>query len=231
MRIAVYTLTRDRLEYTQRAFALLWERAGLAVDHYVIDNGSQDGTPIWLTEHADRFCYLCLHPVNLGISQASNQALDAIQRSDRKYDIIVKMDNDCEIITPYLFSRMTDVYEMATEPLLLSPRVEGISRQPVREYTFKLGDFTIGRTGIVGGLCHWLSAAVYQQYRYPVDLSLAKGQDDAFCDWVYQQDIGIGYVEELAVAHMDTTEGQAVKYPEYFQRKWEEEKRASAYSA
>ncbi len=44
MRIAVLTLTRDRLDYTQHCFQTLQEFAGCDFDHYVLDQGSTDDT-------------------------------------------------------------------------------------------------------------------------------------------------------------------------------------------
>ena len=50
-KIAVYTLTRDRIEYTKECFAMLESKAGIEYDHYIVDNGSQDGTVEWLKEN------------------------------------------------------------------------------------------------------------------------------------------------------------------------------------
>jgi len=93
MKVAIYTLCRDRLAYSKRCFRSLWQNAGYPVDHYVIDNGSTDGTVEWLYSNAKRFKKIVLEPDNTGISYASNMALDIIGNG---YDLIVKMDNDCE---------------------------------------------------------------------------------------------------------------------------------------
>jgi GT2 family glycosyltransferase len=42
------TLTRERLDYTKHCFRSLKENAGCVYDHYVLDQGSTDGTPEWL---------------------------------------------------------------------------------------------------------------------------------------------------------------------------------------
>lgn len=220
MKVAVYTLCRDRLFYTKRCFRSLWQNAGYPVDHFVIDNGSTDGTVEWLYSNAKRFKKIVLEPDNTGISYASNMALDIIGDN---YDLIVKMDNDCEIVTANLVAEMVRVFKDAPRPMMLSPKVEGINRQPRRAYTLTVGGYEIGRTGIVGGLCHWLPAATYQRYRYPVDLPKAWGQDDHLCDWLYKQGIEMGYVEALTVNHADGTDGQAQRFPEYFERKRREE--------
>ena len=223
MKVAIYTLTRDRILYTKRCFRSLWQNAGYPVDHYVIDNGSADGTVEWLANNKSRFALVVLCPENIGISRASNLALDIIGDN---YDLVVKMDNDCEIVTPNLVAEMVKVFRDAPRPMMLSPRVEGINRQPKRAYTLTVGGYEVGRTGIVGGLCHWLPAQVYQRYRYPETLPKAWGQDDDLCDWCYKQGIEMGYVESLVVNHYETTGGQAQRYPEYFERKRREEQAA-----
>lgn len=222
-RVAVYTLTRDRIDYTKACFSLLREKAAYEFDHYVVDNGSLDGTRQWLQENKDNFSALVCNETNEGISVGSNQALDKIEASGISYDLISKFDNDCQVVTDEIIKKMVDVFLQAETPMLLSPQVEGISRQPIRSYTIQVGDYSIGRTGIVGGLFHWLNASSYLQYRYPAQLPKAWGQDDDFCHWAYLKNIPIGYVEGLIVNHIDTTTGQANKYPEYFARKWEEE--------
>lgn len=222
MKIAIYTLTRDRLDYTKRSFESLWEKAGYPFDHYVIDNGSQDGTQDWLEDNLERFSHVEYLTENLGISAASNRALDAMKI--HSYDLIAKMDNDCEVLTDKLILHMVELFGGTSRKLLVSPKVMGINKQPKRAYTIVAGGFEIGRTGIVGGLCHWMRGDLYQQYRYPLTLPKAWGQDDDFCHWAYLQTIDIGYVESLQVAHMDGTDNQALKYPDYFKRKLEEEK-------
>ena len=118
MKVAIYTLTRDRILYTKRCFRSLWQNAGYPVDHYVIDNGSADGTVEWLANNKSRFALVVLCPENIGISRASNLALDIIGDN---YDLVVKMDNDCEIVTPNLVAEMVKVFRDAPRPMMLSP--------------------------------------------------------------------------------------------------------------
>jgi GT2 family glycosyltransferase len=223
MRIAIYTLTRDRLEYTKHCFASLKANAGLPYDHFVVDNGSTDGTPIWLMQQ--QLHHVALLPENVGISAGSNMLLDEIFKSE--YDIIIKMDNDCEVWTKNILLHVSDLVSAMNESkmqMVLSPRVEGINKQPHRVKTFHFACYHIGVTGIVGGLFHIVPAGIYARYRYPLELPKAWGQDDDFCEWARQQNILKGYIENLVVNHYETTVGQAARYPEYFERKWKEEK-------
>jgi len=225
MKIAIYTLTRDRLEYTKHCFDTLRDKAGMDYDHYIADNGSTDGTAQWLQENEIRFKKVILLPENVGISVGSNMMLDEIFKSE--YDIIVKMDNDCEVWTKNILKHVSQLVAAMKETkmqMILSPRVEGINKQPQRVKTFKIAGYNIGITGIVGGLFHIVAAEIYAQYRYPLELPKAWGQDDDFCEWARINRIQKGYIENLVVNHYETTVGQAARYPEYFERKWEEEK-------
>ena len=227
MRIAIYTLTRDRLEYTKHCFASLREKAGMPFDHYVIDNGSTDGTATWLQLNSEFFKKVVLLPENIGISEGSNRLLDEILKSE--YDLIIKMDNDCEVVTENILVQLEAVFErlkMDNRQMVLSPRVEGINKQPRRAFYDHVNGYKIGVTGIVGGLFHIVPADIYARYRYPLDLPKAWGQDDDFCEWLRKQGIKKGYIEDLVVNHYETTVGQAQRFPEYFERKWEEEKNA-----
>lgn len=231
MRIAIYTLTRDRLDYTKHCFMRLKEKAGCAFDHFVVDNGSEDGSAEWLEEEYKPFS-LIKHPKNFGISHGSNVALAAIADASKvwPYDFICKIDNDCELTQPNTLLKVAQfthylIHKMLRQSVLVSPRVNGINRQPYRGGSFAtpLGEF--GMTAIVGGLFHCAPARMYLRYRFPMDIPLAKGQDDAFCHWIKAACQGVvGYYENITVNHYRTTDQQAEDYPEYFKRKWEEEK-------
>jgi glycosyltransferase involved in cell wall biosynthesis len=224
VKVAVYSLTRDRLEYTKRCFGALREKAGYPFDHYVFDNGSTDGTQQWLQ---DEYQPAWFKPVaqNIGIARAANIVLDTLR--EKKPDLIVKCDNDCLVLTDGILASIVELYKRLNgRPWVLSPRVEGINRQPKRAREIELFGHRIGLTGIVGGLFHCVPSWIYFGYRYKEDLPLAYGNDGNFCEWLRAQRAAMGYIEDLSVQHCDTTDGQARRYPEYFARKRQEEGRA-----
>lgn len=236
-RVALISLTRDRLDFTKLCFERLQEMAGYPFDHYVVDNGSEDGTQDWLRDYADRytsnrdsFVDLTLLPENRGISIGSNIALEKIlgpERDFEDYEFVGGMDNDCYIVTSkileHLVACVKDKKAFGPE-IFISPRVSGIVNQPTRVREHGRGGLRLGETGIVGGLFHLTSARVMRGWKYPEDLPKAWGQDDARASWMTAAGVIIGYIEQLEVQHYLGTDQQAVRYPKYFARKWIEEK-------
>jgi glycosyltransferase involved in cell wall biosynthesis len=223
MKIAIYTLTRERLDYTKYCFQTLKEKAGYGYDHFIIDNGSQDGTIEWLKENETSFKNIIYNSENLGISIGSNQALDAIGKD---YDLIIKFDNDCEVISEDILKNIVDIYTDIglLEKFMLSPKVEGIGNVIPRFRNAIVGGHKIGFTHMVGGLFHILPDWLYQLYRYKEFLPKASLQDGSICHWMQSEGVHIGYIESLVVNHYETTCGQQNRYIDYFLRKEIEEK-------
>lgn len=233
MHIAVYTITRERLEYTQRTFESLEKNAGLEYDHLVIDNGSQDGTVDWLRSSGyDELLVshkLVSLPENVGISRASNMARSLLLE-DGRYDLIVKIDNDCDIKSPGILASFASIYAgnangVDFSRFVLGPAVLGLSNPLRLGNPLVWGRFTLHQRAVIGGIFRVVPAAVYAAYPdYPETLPKAWGQDDDICEWLRMNGFPKYQVDNLVVEHMDTTTGQAAKYPEYFERKWKEEK-------
>ena len=226
MQIVIYTLTRDRLWSTRHCLPLLREKAGVEFYHIVWDNGSTDGTVDWLKKEyqPDR---LLLSPKNVGISRASNAVLDLVTSDPKLKDaLIIKVDNDCEVISDNIVAEVLDYYtalgNLGTD-MVLSPRVEGIVRQPRRARFKTLAGKQLGITGIVGGIFQITPYTLASIYRFPETLPFAWGQDDHFCHWV-RCNVGgeVGYIEDLVVNHYCTTDGQVKQDPAYQERKLDE---------
>lgn len=233
MRVAVYSLTRDRLEYTKYCFESLAAKAGYPYDHFVIDNGSEDGTAVWLKDNSKFFKHLILSDSNLGISAGSNLLLQNIVQRN-VYDLVVKFDNDCEVVSENILGQMVEIFSEVgrfSPRYALSPRVAGIINQPYRVRFTQLAGRRVGLTGVIGGLFCVIPISVAVHYKYPESLPLAWGQDDHFCKWFKSQGGEVGYVEGLIVNHYETTDGQCRRYPEYFKRKWKEEGRSETNEA
>jgi len=221
MKIAVYSLTHDRLAFTRSCFQSLWDRLGVPFDHYVFDNGSTDGTVEWLEAYRPRFADVVLSADNLGIARACNRLLDRIGARG-PYDLVIKIDNDCEVVTPDLLVALVELLEGArstSPPVVLSPRVEGLVHQPARRRYERIGGRKVGVTGAVGGIFLPVPGHVFQEYRYPEDLPLGIGDDMHLCGWLRERGVMIGYVEDLVVRHHQTTVGQWHEERAYFARR------------
>jgi GT2 family glycosyltransferase len=212
----LFILTKDRLDYTVRTLDSLWANTTTGFDLYLVDNGSTDGSIGYFRDHADRFKEVILNPHNMGISIGHNQALDAIGAG---YDYIVQMDNDCEVITYGWLEEMVRVIRALDDKAVLSPFVEGLRENrggaPRHEERGVAGHI-VGFSQHVGGISVVAPASVFSEFRYPVDEPLHGNQDVLFSRHVLARGLELGYVEDVRVRHMDGTDGQHERYPEYF---------------
>jgi GT2 family glycosyltransferase len=220
MKIAVLTLTRDRLDYTKHCFAKLREFAGCEFDHYVLDNGSRDGTFEWLCDWRPNLASAFQsESENIGISRGMNELIsylcDYAETPD--YDVIVKFDNDCELTQP---NTLRDVAQLAHEGgALLSPRILGLNNPPQPTRELRIGDETILDVPQIGGIFLAAPAWVYDEFRYSESNPKFGGDDVEICAWFRRQGGTCGYVKRLEAWHYETTEGQRERFPDYWDRK------------
>lgn len=215
MKVAVLTLTRDRLEYTQHCFARLRELAGCDYDHYVLDQGSDDGTQDWLLDQDDIDATLlnenigCCPGWNLLLGEACNPA---------DYDAVVCFDNDCELIQP---GTLATVARLAVEHrVILSPRVLGL-RNPVPTFgEFPLGAYVVDETTILGNIFMAIPASLLSVdgFRWAETYEPWAG-GESITDWFRQRGGRCGYVRGFQVNHYRTTDGQHEDYAWYFERR------------
>ena len=224
MKLAIYTLCRDRLNYTQRTFKALKETAGIEYDHFVLDNGSMDGTKEWLIKHYIKDSHLkglYLSPDNKGLWQGINIILKETNFF-KDYDLVLKLDNDAEFPFNNWLKNLVRVYKDLGKGWILSPFIDGVcdgaGGAPRLGYIEK-ENYRIGRTLYVGGICLLTSAKNYTEM-FP-NLSKSQGWDVWFCT---HAPCKCGYIESIRVRHMNTTEGQEKKNPKYYKRKIKESK-------
>lgn len=214
-KVAIFTLTYDRLDYTKQSFKSLKETAGYDFDHYVIDNGSTDGTSSWLPEQVKASIF---NDENKGISIASNQALNMI---GDKYDIIGKVDNDCLFLTQDWLKKIVEVWEV-NHMIALSPYVQGLRDNPGGAPRFARGmlqETVLGFTKHLGGICHFVSSNAYKDFRWDEESALHGVQDLELSKHLLNRGYGMAYLENYYVDHIEGTHGQEQKYPHYFERR------------
>lgn len=214
MRVAVLSLTRDRLAYTQHCFQTLREHAGCEFDHFVLDQGSTDGTREWLLEQDDMTVTLLSE--NVGISRGLNLLLDE-ELDPGEYDVIVKVDNDCELLTP---NTLRAVAALAVEgDALLSPTILGLRNPPSPTGIRTIGSEIIRDVPQIGGVFLAAPASIYERWRFNEHAPLWGTDDVDLCAWWRFQGGLVGYVPRFEANHYLTTDGQVADMPAYFERR------------
>lgn len=214
LRIAVLTLTRDRLDFTKYCFQTLRDNAGCWYDHFVYDNGSTDGTLDWLINQDDLIVFSS--DENIGLCRGLNKLLDDADVDD--YDVIVRFDNDCEVLTPDTLRICAEI--AADYGAIVAPTVHGLQNPPHTFSPVGAGEHVIDQTQILGGIFMAIPAYLFTDhgYRYDESHHLHTG-DEAIVPWWRAQGGIAGYVRDLHVNHYMTTDGQLGALPDYFARK------------
>jgi len=228
-RVAVYSLTYNRLDYTRECFNSLYETAGYEFDHYIWDNGSTDGTHEYLDElEPSGYCKnieVIRCEDNKGISIASNGLVQRIQSKDQ-YDILVKSDNDALYKTEGWLSKMVDIWK-SNKKVVLSCYIEGLRDNPGGASRLAYGevkDEILGVTKHVGGICHFVDIKGYDGFKWDEDSALHGVQDVELSQHLLKNGYLMGYLENYYCEHKDGTQGQEKKYGEYFKKRKEVEK-------
>lgn len=223
MKIAVLSLCRDRLAYTQHCFGRLAQLAGCEYDHYILDQGSLDCTADWLLDYQEEppgWCaYADAHLVaeNVGVCPGLNLLMDGGCDASI-YDVIVRFDNDCEVTEP---DTLREVARLAlAHEMILAPRVLGLRNPPPAISRIELDSTAVDETTILGGIFMAIPAYLFSQEGYRWDEAQPPwAGDEAITSWYRSRGGRCGYVHDITVCHYETTDGQHARYPEYFRRR------------
>lgn len=223
MKIALLTFTRDRLAYTRHCFGTLEQLAGIPYDHFVLDQGSTDGTIGWLGEwmreghgqHGNGR-HILFSKTNIGICAAANRLLDLLDPA--RYDVIVRYDNDCELVQPDTLRVCADLSRRFGA--IVAPTVTGLNSPPKTIRTVSLGGYLLDEKQLLGGIFMCVPAFAFDElgYRFDETMPLATG-DEAIVPWWRGSGGVAGWLHDYTVNHYETTEGQKATYPEYEERK------------
>jgi glycosyltransferase involved in cell wall biosynthesis len=221
LRVAIYTMTYDRLEYTMETFQSMRDNTQYAFDHFVLDQNSTDNTWTWLCDKEKEMnLKLFTENKNLGISAGSNYLVDKIKEVGN-YDIIIKVDNDARFITPGWLERIIDC-NRRSRLAIFSPYVEGLIDHPGGSPRIRdgwIGGEYIGFVQHLGGICVAAPAKCYENFRWETEDFLHGEQDWIFSQEMTRRGFQLYYLENVKIEHIDSTTGQMDKFPEYFQRR------------
>lgn len=214
MKIALFTLTKDRYQYTKKTFESLRKKTTIPYDHFVLDQNSKDKTVAFLNKFTNPLGNIYVYPLNknIGINRGVNFL---VKRMKDKYDTIVKIDNDVEIETKgWLKKCITSM----NKKMLISPYVKGLIDNRGGVPRYDTGLYNIGLTPFIGGICMiGYKDAWYKDsggWTFPVPKHA--GGDRDFCMKLSLKGYRFGYKEDVIIKHIETTEGQYEKYPQYF---------------
>ena len=220
--LALYTLIKDRLEFTIDTIKGLEDKNNEDFIHFILSQGSNSETEDWLAHYKFKHkTYVYTWDVNRGISHGSNFLVEEIHNRmpQYKFDLICKVDNDVETITPNWLDRCASLARQFD--ILCSPLVKGLKSFPdgVPGYSTQImGGELVRLTYHIGGLVHMAKAALHLQYQYSERLKMGVDQDRSFTQYTHQTRFYlIGYLEKLEVGH--NTVDQEKKYPGYFAEK------------
>ena len=223
MKIAIFTLTKDRLYYTKKTLQSLKKKTHIPFDHFVLDQGSEDKTVDWLNNFTYDKGNIYVYPLskNIGINRGVNFIVDKI---GKEYDIIIKLDNDVEIETDGWLKKCINVL---SKKFVISPYVKGLinNRGGVNRYGH-IKELNIGITPFIGGICMigYRDAWTKDSNGWEFPVPKHAGGDRAFCMKLNLSGYKFGYVENVVIKHVETTVGQIERYPSYFKKRQTERK-------
>ena len=215
-KVAIFSLVYDRPEYTQKCFDSLYKTAGYPFEHFIVAQTPKDAK---LIKKLYPKAHLIENKKNVGISKGSNQALDAI----KGFDVVMKVDPDCLFITPDWLKTMVRIYK-SNHKIALSCYIQGLKDNPggaPREfygYLFEEHE-QLGFSRHLGGICHFVSARAYEDFRWDQNSFLHGVQDMELSMYLLSRGYAMAYMENYFAEHIDGTIGQQEKYPEYFERR------------
>jgi len=205
LKVAIYTLTYNRLPYTQTTFDTMRRTTKYPFDHFVLDQGSTDNTWTWLCDKEKEYnLKIFTENKNLGISKGSNYLLDKIGKN---YDVIIKVDNDLEFLTNNWLESIVEIFE-CSKGLVLSPYIEGLIDHPGGWPRVKdgfIGRHYVGITEHLGGACIAVSSRAYDNFRWEENDFLHGEQDWIFSQHCRNSGYALCYLENIRVEHMFNT--------------------------
>ena len=144
-----------------------------------------------------------------------NMLLAWAEKND-DYDVIVKFDNDCELLEPDTLKTVCELTHASYA--LLSPRILGLNHPPPVTGEYEIEGEAILDIPQIGGIFLSAPAWIFGQYAHRNDAPLYGSDDVDLCWWYRRRGGRCGYVKRLSANHYETTSGQHERYPEYFQR-------------
>lgn len=202
---AIWSLTHNRLYDVQRSFQSLGALTQQPFLHYILDQGSTDGTAEWLADmYRKGNChYLRLEPTNIGISRGSNHLLDVILAGDY-HSWACKWDPDIVCMTPRWLERLVN---RCPTRAAISPHVLGLVQHPGgAPRTSRNALRRLGFVRHLGGAVNLAPADLWKELRaagHWLTPAPAHGQQDAeFSQFARDKGWTLCHAEDILVRHL-----------------------------
>lgn len=245
MQIDIITLSMGREKYLQRCLSSMMNYATdmtcnenkcsigkdpLTINHYIFLQGCSLGNvkpwPDWPGAHK-YFTHIITEPKNIGVGAALNKFKGLI---DPKSDFVMKMDDDCQIISKGFFAHLDNIRLITQDiPLkVISPYPVGLIGNPggvpaqshhVRYHADSDNYYTFRKVHHIGGFARISSTQAFLNCPFVDDLGQGHSgnEDGVFSTYCNQNNIPMFYLENaMIVEHMESTLGQKARYKDYF---------------
>lgn len=218
-RVAIYCITRDRLELTRKSLKALREWSGIGYDLYVADNGSSREMRAYLREERGKgnIRHLQLNDVNMGQNIAANDLLDEI--GSQPYEWVMRWDNDAMPRTRRFLKKLVRIGDRMVEAggfPVLSPRISKLKSPPPALHMVKFREFDLETVEILGGICRLHPARLFEEWRFSKFAPLGFGEAAEMAELCDNAGIPMLRVLHLEVEHMHGEDGQIERWPDEF---------------
>ena len=217
--IAVYCITRDRLELTRKSLKALRGMAGCEFDLYVADNGSGKEMCAYLREAKERghIYHLQLNGENMGQNIAANGLLDEIML--RPYSWVLRWDNDAMPRTRRFLKKLSRIGDrLLTHGVMpvLSPRISMLKSPPPAKAVAQLEDKDLEIVEMLGGICRLHHSAMFNDFRFSRFAPLGFGEAAEMAKLCSESGAVLMRAPHIEVEHMHGEDGQVEMYPDEF---------------
>lgn len=240
MQIDIVMLTMGREKYLKTALQSLIREANIAknidIQLILISQGyaiSQEITELLLNNKEILKIKVVPLKENIGTTKGLIESKKYIRPIS---DLVMKMDEDCEIITNNFFIHLDNIYrflstEKNTEQFVLSPFPVGLINNlggPPKtggHYIIDWSDkfcntiYTLRRVSHVGGFARISTKKTFMNVPFENDNTTNHSghEDGIFSKYCLDNNILMFYLENaMAVEHQESTLGQQRRYKEYF---------------
>jgi len=212
MKVLIFTLTHNRILYTKHCFSQLEKLAGYPYQHFIVENGSNDGTAEWLMAR-DQYDARFL-PENKGITGGIKEVARHIIDFYPDIDLVIKFDNDCEVISADIIKRVVEFYEKNGPLWIVSPKIHGLNHPPQGCTTDQNG-FNVELLPHIGGIFYAMPVAGFiEMAKMPLC------RDVKMSEYFVRHGFRIGYLADLHANHYETTNGQVERYGDNWHGKY-----------